>query len=75
MVCCNVILKVQPALPHARLDSQTVPLRAGMQHVNALARNVSGLMDGSWNPDPSQHGLNTEEERVSSSAPIVRHHG
>ena len=43
----------------------------GMQHVDMLSRNISGLLDGSWSPDPSQHGLTSEEERTYSSAPNV----
>ena len=46
-------------------------MSAGMQHVHSLAKDVSGLLDGSRNPDPSQHGLTTEEERIASSAPNV----
>ena len=46
---------------------------AGMQHVHALARNISGLMDGSCNPDPAKFGLTSDDERINSSAPNVRH--
>lgn len=45
---------------------------AGMQHVNSLAKDIAGLLEGTCNPDPAQHGLTSEEERVNSSAPIVR---
>ena len=43
-----------------------------MQHIDVLARNIAGLLDGSWSPDPSEHGLTSDEERAYSSAPNVR---
>ena len=43
-----------------------------MQHVHALARNISGLMDGSCNPDPAKFGLTSDDELINSSAPNVR---
>ena len=45
-----------------------------MQHVHALARNISGLMDGSCNPDPAKFGLTSDDERLNSSAPNVSCH-
>lgn len=45
---------------------------AAMQHVFALANHVTALLNGATDPDPSQHGMTTEEERASSSKPQVR---
>lgn len=42
-----------------------------MQHVFALANHVTALLNGATDPDPSQHGMTTEEERASSSKPQV----
>jgi len=55
------------------MNTQDLEL-AGMQHVHSLARNISGLMDGSCNPDPAKFGLTSDEERISSSAPNVSFH-
>lgn len=43
--------------------------RAAMQHVFAIANQVTTLLNGATDPDPSQHGMTTEEERASSSKP------
>ncbi|KAL0049185.1 hypothetical protein WJX82_008406 [Trebouxia sp. C0006] len=43
--------------------------RAAMQHVFAMANHVTALLNGATDPDPSQHGMTTEEERASSSKP------
>lgn len=45
-----------------------------MQHVFALANHVTALLNGATDPDPSQHGMTTEEERASSSKPQVSMH-
>lgn len=42
-----------------------------MQHVFAMANHVTALLNGATDPDPSQHGMTTEEERASSSKPQV----
>lgn len=47
---------------------------AAMQHVFALASHVTALLNGATDPDPSQHGMTTEEERASSSKPQVSEH-
>ena len=52
--------------------SKFAPRVTGMQHVHALAADVRGLLDGTSNPDPSQHGLTSEEERATSSTPQVQ---
>ncbi|GMH41703.1 hypothetical protein BSKO_09613 [Bryopsis sp. KO-2023] len=43
--------------------------RAAMQHTAALSSHIIELLDGATDPDPSQHGLTTEEERTSSCCP------
>ena len=48
-----------------------VKCAAAMQHVFALANHVTALLNGATDPDPSQHGMTTEEERASSSTPQV----
>ena len=45
-----------------------------MQHVFAMANHVTALLNGATDPDPSQHGMTTEEERASSSKPQVMQH-
>ena len=42
-----------------------------MKHVAAVASQVVALLEGQGGPDPAQQGLTTEEERSSSSAPMV----
>ena len=42
-----------------------------MQHIFAMANHVTALLNGATDPDPSQHGMTTEEERASSSKPQV----
>ena len=44
---------------------------AAMQHIFAMANHVTALLNGATDPDPSQHGMTTEEERASSSKPQV----
>lgn len=44
---------------------------AAMQQVFAIANQVTALLNGATDPDPSQHGMTTEEERASSSKPQV----
>ena len=50
---------------------QEVKCAAAMQHVFALANHVTALLNGATDPDPSQHGMTTEEEQASSSKPQV----
>ena len=47
---------------------------AAMQHVFAMASHVTALLNGATDPDPSQHGMTTEEEQASSSKPQVTQH-
>ena len=42
-----------------------------MHHVFTMANHVTALLNGATDPDPSQHGMTTEEERASSSKPQV----
>ncbi len=37
-----------------------------MRHASVVASHVISLLNGSTFPDPGQHGLTTEEERVAS---------
>ena len=43
-----------------------------MQHVHSLAKDASGLLAGTCNVDPAQHGLTSNEEQTASGAPNVR---
>lgn len=63
---------------HTRAVSQAlsrlgpdISCAAAMQHVFAIANQVTALLNGATDPDPSQHGMTTEEERASSSKPQV----
>ena len=56
------------------MPCQEVKCAAAMQHVFALANHVTALLNGATDPDPSQHGMTTEEERASSSKPQVSKH-
>ena len=42
-----------------------------MRHVHAIARSISDIMAGRLSPDPVQHGLTSEEERIASNMPQV----
>ena len=42
-----------------------------MQHVFVMANHVTALLNGATDPDPSQHGMTSEEERSASSNPQV----
>ncbi|GBF90887.1 hypothetical protein Rsub_03742 [Raphidocelis subcapitata] len=41
--------------------------RAGMAYAAAMASHVEAILNGSSDPDPSQHGLTTEDERARCS--------
>lgn len=41
--------------------------KAGMQHAAATAKMLEEILAGCTNPDPSQHGMTTEEERTASN--------
>ena len=40
---------------------------AAMRYAAGLSRAVQQLLEGSTDPDPGQHGLTTEEERLAGS--------
>lgn len=44
---------------------------AAVRYVFGVARHVQLLLQGAVEPDPAQHGFNTEEERVASGCPQV----
>jgi hypothetical protein len=47
---------------------------AGMRYAAAMANYVQAVLNGSTDPDPAQHGMTTEQERVASLATQVRGH-
>ncbi len=42
-----------------------------MRHAAAVAQQVQAILNGSTEPDPTQHGLTSEEERVAAQLPQV----
>jgi hypothetical protein len=43
-----------------------------MRHVSAISLHVSALLEGATDPDPSLHGLTTDEERSMCHMPQAR---
>lgn len=44
-------------------------LLAAMRFASTVASNVEQLLCGSTDPDPAQHGMTTDEERIASRCP------
>jgi hypothetical protein len=50
----------------------TPPFTPGMAYASSMASDVDAILNGSSGPDPTQHGLTSEDERARCNMPQAR---